>query len=696
MARLQGSSLDEKYRAKMAGEVKLAWFLLLITVLGSVLFLADSSWGVREELQRDNLRSAIEQMVFATVLVFLLFGNLVYQLTRLGYLRRRGQHVQAPGSELDAFLSQDALPALTVLVPSYKEEADVVAQTLFSSALQQYPDKRIVLLIDDPPYPSEQHAEESLEIMRLLPAEVENILSVPARRVRTSLMQFRARMEAGDFSPVSETLELATLWRWVAGWYQGQADSHPESDHTDAFFVQHTFRSPGQQALLRAAELEEAALDEHLVTTEYRRLLSIFSAEITSFERKRYVNLSHEPNKAMNLNSYIGLLGSSFREIEDRDGLKLESSLPEDADLVVPHAEYTLTLDADSLLAPDYALRLIHHMERPGNERIGVIQTPYCAIPGAASAVERIAGATTDIQHILHQGSTDYEATFWVGANAVLRKKALDDIRVIEDERGFPVTRYIQDRTVIEDTESSIDLIRSGWSLYNYPDRLAVSATPPDFGSLIIQRGRWANGGLIILPKLFGHLFSGPLTLPRLREAAVRFYYLSSIAGVNLGLLILFCYPFAEDLQLANPWIPLAALPYFIVYSRDLAHSGYKKRDVLRVYALNLALLPINVAGVIRSIHQWITNKKLPFARTPKVSGRTGIPGRYLLTHLVILSYWAMASGFDLADGRWAHAGFGAVNIALLAYALVRFVGIAHAGQDLFRPIRKMAAVRNR
>lgn len=62
--------------------------------------------------------------------------------------------------------------------------------------------------------------------------------------------------------------------------------------------------------------------------------------------------------------------------------------------------------------------------------------------------------------------------------------------------------RFIQDRTVIEDTESSIDLRRKEWRLYNYPERLSYSATPPDFGSLVIQRGRWANGGLLILPKL--------------------------------------------------------------------------------------------------------------------------------------------------------------------------------------------------
>jgi hypothetical protein len=45
------------------------------------------------------------------------------------------------------------------------------------------------------------------------------------------------------------------------------------------------------------------------------------ASEITSFERKRYVSLSHEPNKAMNLNSYMGLMGGTYREAQTVTGI---------------------------------------------------------------------------------------------------------------------------------------------------------------------------------------------------------------------------------------------------------------------------------------------------------------------------------------------------------------------------------------
>src|SRR5207302_1585859 len=119
---------------------------------------------------------------------------------------------------------------------------------------------------------------------------------------------------------------------------------------------------------------------------------------------------------------------------------------------------------------------------------------------GSASRIERIAGASTDLQHIVHQGMTHYGATFWVGANAIMRRQALVDIEMTDWMGGYEIHRYIHDRTPIEDTESSIDLGIHGWELVNYPERLSYSATPPDFGSLCIQRRRWADGGLIVLP----------------------------------------------------------------------------------------------------------------------------------------------------------------------------------------------------
>ncbi|MFL5332035.1 MAG: glycosyltransferase family 2 protein, partial [Geminicoccaceae bacterium] len=341
---------------------------------------------------------------------------------------------------------------------------------------------------------------------------------------------------------------------------------------------------------------------------------------------------------------------------------------------------YLLTLDADSVLLPEYTERLVGVMEQPGNESLAVLQTPYATFPGATAPVERVAGATTDVQLLLHQGYSQFGATFWVGANALLRRAALDDIAVTTRENGHPITRYVQDRTVIEDTESTLDLIRRGWRLHNHGERLAYSATPSDFGTLVIQRRRWACGGLLILPKLFRQVLSGrgggsPA------EFAIRFHYLASLAYGPVAVLLMLLYPF--DDALGGIWLPLTALPYFLAYGRDLAAIGYRWRDLGKVYALNLLLVPIHLAGSMGSLRQALTGRKTPFRRTPKVDGRTSAPRPFVLVAWGLPLWCGVGAMFDLWLGNALHAAFAGLNAALFGYAAAVFVGPRASLEDL-------------
>ena len=513
---------------------------------------------------------------------------------------------------------------------------------------------------------------------------------------RQASSDYQQRRLAGPVDLFAERKILAELYTRVSQWFRDQADSYPCLDHTDRLFVDRILLARARTHLSRAEYLAdpEAPITEGSLCLEYRRLDSLFQAAITSFERKQYVNLSHEPNKAMNLNSYIELLGKHWREVARDDGLHLEQVPADDASGYFPGAEYIITLDADSLLLPDYALRLIHIMEQPGNERMAVAQTPYSAVPDSPKVVERIAGATTDIQYIIHQGFTRFNATFWVGANAVLRKAALMDIRLEEEERGFPVARYIQDRTVIEDTESTVDLVHRGWRLYNYPERMSYSATPPDFGSLLIQRRRWANGGLIILPKLIRYLFSRPFRRSKVGEGVMRVHYLISITAVNFGLLLLLMYPFEEAMR--NIWLPLSALPYFYLYGRDMVHLGYRWSDLPRVYALNLMLVPVNLGGVLKSVQQGVSGKKIPFGRTPKILGRTAAPRMYVLAELGLVVYIFFAASMDLLSGKYVHSAFSLANGILFLYVIWRFIGVKESKQDILLGTRKLSLRRKR
>jgi hypothetical protein len=502
---------------------------------------------------------------------------------------------------------------------------------------------------------------------------------------------FEARRAAGTSAAPAERAPLTDLCRELADWFERQVDAFDARDHLDRLFIETTLRRPASELRRTADEVEQGHAGAEALAGIYARLVARFDVEITAFERKRYENLSHARNKAMNLNSYLALLGGRFDEVARGTALTLRPSTRVEADLVVPDSDFVLIVDADSVLTPDYALRLIHAMRTPGNERIAVAQTPYNAFPDAPGALERVAGATTDIQFLIHQGFTRFDATFWVGANAVVRTAALRDIAQRDVERGHEIVRYVHDRTIIEDTESTVDLVAKGWRLYNYPERLAYSETPPDFGSLLVQRRRWANGGLIILPKLLRHLTRMRPSPRTALQGFVACHYLVSLAIVNIGLLLMLGVSFEQSML--TSWLPVAAAPYFVLYARDLRRLGYRLTDVLRVYALNLVLLPVNLVGVLSSIQQILTGKKAAFDRTPKVQGRTLVPPIYLVALGGLLAQWLAGIARDLVAGRPVHAVLTVVNLAFLTYGVVTFVGVREGLADLAAALRRRPRV---
>lgn len=237
---------------------------------------------------------------------------------------------------------------------------------------------------------------------------------------------------------------------------------------------------------------------------------------------------------------------------------------------------------------------------------------------------------------------------------------------------------------MIEDTESSIDLGVKGWKLVNYPERLSYSATPPDFGSLIVQRRRWANGGLLILPKFWVQLRERRTRgefIPR-TEIMLRVNYMASIAWASFGLIFLLAYPY--DGRLLSPFVLLAALPYFFAMASDLKYCGYKRSDVFRIYGFNLILLPVNLAGVLKSLQQALTGKKIPFARTPKVKNRTASPLLYVVTPLFIVGFSLFTLWRDEMAHNWGNAAFAAFNAVVALWAILAYIGIWHSVADIW------------
>jgi cellulose synthase/poly-beta-1,6-N-acetylglucosamine synthase-like glycosyltransferase len=666
-------------------EIICTWFGIALTSLVALYCLANIAVNPVRQIHADSIPIWLEDVILIPALAFFFFGQLIYLVCRLGFLYRTQSHRPASRAEIEAIYDGEHPPALLILVPAYCERIEVVRRTMLAAALLEYPDRRVVLLIDDPPIPVNAKAARDLATMREVASEIEILLRPQERRFVAELSDFTLRAERGPLSQIRERLRLEELYVEAAIWMENVASTFDPVDHVDRLFRDDIILKPAAALRARARELKLDAAREGLelsreaIAREYRRLATLFAVRLSCFERKSYVNLSHSMSKAMNLNSYLGLVAHNFRKVIKPDGVHLEECDPAQAQLGVRDAKYVLSVDADTLLLNDYALRLIHLMEQDHNRRVAIAQSPHSACPGSPSLLEREAGAQTNIQRMLCQGSAYYGAAFWVGGSAIMRRAALEDVCEETEERGHSIRKYIQDRTLVEDTESSLTFLAKGWSIYNYLDPLSYSEIPADYGALVVQRRRWSSGGLLNVPALGQYLRTAERRPQRIPEAMLRFHYLASTT-VNLGMLLLPLLAIHD--KLSSVWL-LTAFLYYAFYARDLACCGYSWSDLMSVYALSLLLVTVSVNGVYNSIRQWWTGRKPLFQRTPKIHERTAVPASYIVVTWSIPPAILLIAILDLISGSIQMALLGFLNTLVLSAAVLRFIGLRESWEDL-------------
>ncbi len=103
---------------------------------------------------------------------------------------------------------------------------------------------------------------------------------------------------------------------------------------------------------------------------------------------------------------------------------------------------------------------------------------------------------------IIQRGLDKWDASFFCGSAAVLRRMALD------------TTNGFQGRSITEDAETAITLHAEGWHSAYVDKPLIAGLQPATFASFIGQRSRWAQGMMQILI-YHRPLFKAGLSLPQ-------------------------------------------------------------------------------------------------------------------------------------------------------------------------------------
>ncbi|HKX37007.1 MAG TPA: glycosyltransferase [Rhizorhapis sp.] len=180
--------------------------------------------------------------------------------------------------------------------------------------------------------------------------------------------------------------------------------------------------------------------------------------------------------------------------------------------LTLSDAPFVAIFDCDHAPSPDFLERTLGYFMDPS---VSFVQTPQ-DFYNVDSFQHRGSAGSKEAWHeqtlfyrAIQPGKDRWNATFFCGSCAVIRRQALEDIG------GFATG------TITEDMHTSLRLHKNGWSAVYHAEALAFGLSPANLEQYSTQRLRWGRGAMQVWAKE-GILFRGRLTL------AQRIAYLTS------------------------------------------------------------------------------------------------------------------------------------------------------------------------
>lgn len=159
--------------------------------------------------------------------------------------------------------------------------------------------------------------------------------------------------------------------------------------------------------------------------------------------------------------------------------------------LLHSQGELVVTMDADMVPREDFLERTIGYF---ANENLGFIQTPqtffnHDPYQFNLFAAENIGNDQDFFMQSIEAQKDLFNATMYVGSNAIFRRQALVDID------GFATG------VITEDMATGMLIQAKGWETRFVNENLASGLAPETFGDLIKQRDRWARGNIQVIRK---------------------------------------------------------------------------------------------------------------------------------------------------------------------------------------------------
>ena len=295
-------------------------------------------------------------------------------------------------------------------------------------------------------------------------------------------------------------------------------------------------------------------------------------------------------------------LNCSYISRKDRVGAKagnLNNALKQ------TDGEFVVTLDADHVPMPDMVEQLIGFFEDP---TVGVVQSTQDfynldSFQHRTHIEKQRAWQQQELFFsVIQPGKDGYNAAFYCGSPAILRRKALDEIG------GFAT------ESITEDMHTGLRLQKKGWKVAYYNRTVARGLAPQTYRGFATQWHRWGQGAMQVLRKenpIFGR---GLGFGQRLSYFASFYFYWMSYQKLIYIAIPIFCLLSGIYPLIATPkTFAIYFMPYFLLNIIATASLQGGLRGFWLSEEFNLIKMPVlmtTIAGLFRN--------EVAFKVTPK------------------------------------------------------------------------------
>ena len=323
--------------------------------------------------------------------------------------------------------------------------------------------------------------------------------------------------------------------------------------------------------------------------------------------------------------------------------------------------EFVVTLDADHVPAPDLIDRMIGAF---ADADVGVVQAnqDFYNLDSFQHDTDwrrRDAWQQQELFfNVIQPGKDAFNAAFYCGSPAMLRRSALENVRGFAHE------------TITEDMHTSLRMHKLGLRSVYLNESVARGLAPQTFGGYVTQWLRWGEGALQVF-RAENPLFSRGLTLgQRLCYFASTFFYLTAWQKLVFLVMPALCllsgvFPLRTDARS----YAIFFLPYMLLSLSATAMVQGGWRGFWRTEQFNL----VKLTAQLRSI-RGLWTKRGTFAVTPKTRAAapawTGLALHLVAMALLLCGVVAgalQARGEDSAERRWAYLVTGAFALYYVA-----------------------------